>query len=76
MKMTAKTEMQVLRCPSRKRVVEVRYTNAGHWWAPCYDIVDCPAMHDGPASCERHCRELLGRPANSPFALQGIPYFL
>ena len=60
--MSSKTRTQTIRCPSRKRDVEVTYRISGSWFSRRYEIEDCPAMNDGSASCNRQCCDQLGRP--------------
>ncbi len=59
--MSTRVRTQIVRCQNRKRDVEVSYTVSGRIFARVQDIVNCPAMHDGSASCNRQCRPLLGR---------------
>ena len=62
--MVSKFKTKVIKCPIRKREVEVTYTNSGSWFSPKYDIVDCPAMYESNLSCNRQCKPLLTRPHN------------
>lgn len=62
--MKRKMKTQIIVCPNRKRPVEVTYSNSGNWFFPRYEIEDCPAIYDGPASCNRQCREMFNRPPN------------
>ena len=66
--MVSKFKTKVIKCPIRKREVEVTYTNSGSWFSPKYDIVDCPAMYESNLSCNRQCKSLLTR-------LQNYMYF-
>jgi hypothetical protein len=65
--MNLKMRTQVIRCPSRKRDVAVTYAVTGTWFSRRYEIENCPAMNDGPASCNRQCSDLLGRPPSYLF---------
>jgi len=61
--MTAKIRKQVIKCPIRKREVEITYTVSGAWFSRDYHIVACPAMYDG-GGCNRDCQSLLARPSS------------
>ncbi len=68
--MAIKIRKQVIKCPSRKREVEVSYTTSGNWFSPHYSIVSCPAMYEHTQSCNRQCQKLLNRPPNyMPFVM-------
>lgn len=62
--MAKKIRKQVIKCPSRKRHVELTYTVSGNWFARKYDIISCPAMYETSSSCNRQCRNLLARPTS------------
>jgi len=60
--MVSENRKQVIRCPNRKRDVEVIYAVSGAWFTSKYDIVACPAMYESTESCNRQCQTLLARP--------------
>jgi len=60
--MSRNTRTQVIRCPNRKRDVEVTYSVSGTWFSRRYEIEACPAMNDGAANCNRQCSDLFCRP--------------
>ncbi len=57
--MATKIRQRVIRCPGRKRDVEVTYAVSGSWFSPDYDIVSCPAMYEVTQSCNRQCKTQL-----------------
>lgn len=54
-----KLKTKLIHCKSRKRQVEVTYTNTGGFFSRNYDIVSCPAMYDSGAGCNRDCKTQL-----------------
>jgi hypothetical protein len=69
----SRNRKQIVRCPSRKRDVEVTYAVTGKMFARKYEIVSCPAMYDSSDSCNRLCLAALVRPPKYPsFTMPGI----
>lgn len=57
--MSVELKTRTLHCTTRARRVEVTYAVHGSWLSPRYEVVSCPAMHDGETSCNRQCKALL-----------------
>ena len=67
--MNTRIMKQMVDCPNRQRVVEVKCAVSGSWFDRHYEVISCPAMYDAGPACNRGCETQLG---NRPLINQAI----
>ena len=57
--MREKIKTSVIKCPVKKRDVEVTYKITRNWFNRKLNILSCPAIEDNGGRCYQQCKSLL-----------------